>query len=65
VVLETILRRSVLESASARAEHPTRRNVTLSPRKGTRVRSHGRVGAPTRVIRDADGLSAEPAGVSS
>jgi cytochrome P450 len=37
VVLSTILRRRVLQAASASAERATRRNVTLSPRQGTRV----------------------------
>ncbi len=38
VVLSTMLRRRVLQAASLHAEHATRRNVTLSPRCGTRVR---------------------------
>lgn len=38
VVLETILRRCVLEGAAPRAERIARRNVTFSPRNGTRVR---------------------------
>ncbi len=38
VVLETILRRCVLEGAAPRAERIARRNVTFSPREGTRVR---------------------------
>ncbi|HEY7953585.1 MAG TPA: cytochrome P450 [Solirubrobacteraceae bacterium] len=38
VVLETILRRCVLEGADGRAERIARRNVTFSPRNGTRVR---------------------------
>ena len=42
VVLETVLRRSVLEAVSPRAERVTRRNVTLSPRNGTLVRSRPR-----------------------
>jgi len=42
VVLETVLRHSVLRPASAKAERVTRRNVTFSPRKGTLVRSHRR-----------------------
>ncbi len=37
VVLSTILHRRRLRPASAEAERPTRRNVTLSPRHGTRV----------------------------
>ena len=49
VVLETILRRRVLSPASdGRAERVTRRNVTFSPRHGTRVRSRPRV-APAPV----------------
>jgi cytochrome P450 len=65
VVLETILRRSTLQSASSRAEHLTRRNVTLSPRKGTVVRSRRRIGAPTRARHDADAVSAETVGAIS
>jgi cytochrome P450 len=65
VVLETILRRSVLEPVSSSAEHPTRRNVTLSPRKGTVVRSRRRMGAPIREAHDSEALSAETVGVSS
>jgi len=37
VVLKAILRGPSLRSADRKAEHPTRRNVTLSPRNGTRV----------------------------
>lgn len=44
IVLETILRSHVLEALSTRAEHVTRRNVTFSPRNGTRVRSRPRAG---------------------
>ena len=43
VVLETVLRRRVLEGVSARAERVTRRNVTFSPRHGTRVRARRRL----------------------
>jgi cytochrome P450 family 135 len=56
VVLETVLRRRVLSPASGRAERVTRRNVTFSPRDGTRVRSRRRsaptapVAAPERVL---------------
>jgi cytochrome P450 len=55
VVLETILQRHVLSSASARAERVTRRNVTFSPRDGTVVRSRPRTAsapaaAPERVL---------------
>jgi cytochrome P450 len=42
VVLETVLRRSVLEAVSPRAERVTRRNVTFSPRNGTLVHSRPR-----------------------
>jgi cytochrome P450 len=37
VVLETIVRRRTLRPAAGRAERVTRRNVTFSPRHGTRV----------------------------
>ncbi len=37
VVLKAILQGPALRPASQRAEHATRRNVTLSPRNGTRV----------------------------
>jgi cytochrome P450 family 135 len=47
VVLETVLHSCILESASGRAERVTRRNVTFSPRHGTRVRVRPRVGEPT------------------
>jgi cytochrome P450 len=43
VVLETVLRERALEPTSLRAEHVTRRNVTFSPRNGTRVRARARV----------------------
>jgi cytochrome P450 len=46
VVLETVLRRRVLEGAGSRAEHVARRNVTFSPRHGTRVRGTARVVRP-------------------
>ncbi|HEY5261900.1 MAG TPA: cytochrome P450 [Solirubrobacteraceae bacterium] len=63
VVLETVLRRSVLEPVSRRAERVTRRNVTFSPRKGTIVRSRRRAGASTApAVHDADALRAEPVG---
>jgi cytochrome P450 len=53
VVLETVLRRSVLSPVSMRAEHVARRNVTFSPRHGTRVRATARVGAPALVAQPA------------
>ncbi len=37
IVLSSMLRSRVLRAASPNAERPTRRNVTLSPRYGTRV----------------------------
>jgi cytochrome P450 len=46
VVLSTILRRRVLHAASPHAEQATRRNVTLSPRHGTRVYASLRPEAP-------------------
>ncbi|MGB0097139.1 MAG: cytochrome P450 [Solirubrobacteraceae bacterium] len=46
VVLSTMLRRRVLHAASPHFEHATRRNVTLSPRHGTRVRISLRPGEP-------------------
>jgi cytochrome P450 len=43
VVLETMLRECVLQAADPRAERIARRNVTFSPRRGTRVRVLTRV----------------------
>ena len=43
VVLATILRRFELRPAGRRAEHVARRNVTFSPRHGTRVIARQRV----------------------
>jgi cytochrome P450 len=60
VVLETVLRRSVLEPVSLRAERVTRRNVTFSPRKGTRVRSRRRTSTPDPDIQGTAALHAEP-----
>jgi cytochrome P450 family 135 len=48
VVLSSMLRSRVLHAASQHAEHPTRRNVTLSPRHGTRVRVSIRHAPPHR-----------------
>jgi len=42
IVLEAVLRRCTLSPASGNAEHLTRRNVTFSPRHGTRVLSRPR-----------------------
>ena len=51
VVLQTVLRERTLVPASARAERVTRRNVTFSPRNGTRVRATTRVAQPRRERR--------------
>jgi len=48
VVIETVLRRCTLAAASPQAEHVTRRNVTFSPRRGTRVRLVARRDAAAR-----------------
>jgi cytochrome P450 len=61
VVLETVLRSSVLLPASLKAERVTRRNVTFSPRKGTLVRSRRRV-APAALERGEGVLAEEMAG---
>jgi cytochrome P450 len=45
VVLGAILRSRVLRAASPHAERPVRRNVTLSPRGGTRIIATARTGA--------------------
>jgi cytochrome P450 family 135 len=50
VVLESVLQRRALSSASDRAERVTRRNVTFSPRKGTLVRSSRRRNAPAPAV---------------
>ncbi|HTD57410.1 MAG TPA: cytochrome P450, partial [Solirubrobacteraceae bacterium] len=65
VVLETVLRRSVLAPVSARAERVTRRNVTFSPRRGTLVHSRPRTDAPTSVVRESSALEAERVGAFS
>jgi cytochrome P450 family 135 len=64
VVLETVLRLSVLQSESSRAERVTRRNVTFSPRKGTMVRSRRRIGAPAAAPRAAEVLNGGSVGGS-
>jgi cytochrome P450 family 135 len=54
IVLEAVLRRCTLSPASGNAEHLTRRNVTFSPRHGTRVRSRPRVApAPESALESA------------
>jgi cytochrome P450 family 135 len=53
VVLETVLRKRVLEPAGSKPERVARRNVTFSPRNGMRVRAHTRVvprSAPTEPL---------------
>jgi cytochrome P450 family 135 len=52
IVLETVLSRCELTATSPRAEHVARRNVTFSPRHGTRVRTTARAARP---------LAAQPA----
>ena len=46
VVLQTVLRERELEAVGSRPERMDRRNVTLSPRHGTRVRVKPRVAEP-------------------
>lgn len=46
VVLGAMLRSRVLHAASPNAERPTRRNVTLSPRRGTRITASRRTVSP-------------------
>ncbi len=53
VVLETVLRQRLLEPVSSRPEPVARRNVTFSPRNGTRVRSRTRVANPEPVAHVA------------
>jgi len=53
VVLGTILRSRVLRAASHDAERPIRRNVTLSPRDGTRIIASARVAPLHRVSNGA------------
>lgn len=48
VVLRCVLRTRSLKAASANAERPTRRNVTLSPRHGTRVIISRRATGPSQ-----------------
>jgi cytochrome P450 len=55
VVLETVLRERVLEAVSTRPERITRRNVTFSPRNGTRVRTGARA---ARVVREREPIPA-------
>jgi cytochrome P450 len=54
VVLETVLRCRVLSPASSRAERVTRRNVTFSPRNGTRVRSRRREAAAAAPVAEPE-----------
>jgi cytochrome P450 len=46
VVLETVLRERTLQAVGARPEHVARRNVTFSPKRGTRVRASVRAARP-------------------
>jgi cytochrome P450 family 135 len=48
IVLETVLRECALERAGGRGERIARRNVTLAPRNGTRVRVRPRAAARER-----------------
>ena len=52
VALAEILRRRTLRPASAAAERVARRNVTFSPRRGTRVIAAGRSGFPLNPMAD-------------
>jgi cytochrome P450 len=61
VVLTEMLRRRTLEPASARAERVTRRNVTFSPRTGTRVFTRSRAGRVTIRTSVQKGEAAAPA----
>jgi cytochrome P450 family 135 len=54
VVLETVLQRCVLSPASTNAERVTRRNVTFSPRNGTRLRSAPRSAAVPRAAAEPE-----------
>jgi len=61
VVLTEMLRRRKLQAAAPRAERPARRNVTLSPRHGTRVITRIRAGHSedrTYVQKESAGTSA-------
>lgn len=55
VVLTAMLRRRALRAADRVAERPTRRNVTLSPRHGTRV-----IASPRTVAPGPAGLTTDP-----
>jgi len=55
IVLSTVLARCTLAAASDRPEHVARRNVTLSPRHGTRVILQARRPAPRPVRVPAAG----------
>jgi cytochrome P450 len=50
VVLEAVLARLALEPVSMRAERVARRNVTFSPRYGTRVRARARPTVPSEAV---------------
>src|SRR4051794_34748694 len=59
VVLTELLRRRSLHAASASAERVTRRNVTFSPRHGTRIITRTR-GAQTEGNTSVHALASEP-----
>ena len=65
VVLETVLRESVISRVAPRAERVTRRNVTLSPRKGTVVRARPRMRGPAAAQNGSGVLAGQPAGARS
>jgi cytochrome P450 len=50
VVLQTVLARRALRPVGKRAEHATRRNVTLSPRRGTVLLAAARAPVPARSL---------------
>src|SRR4051794_15391595 len=59
VVLTELLRRRTLQAVSAHAERVTRRNVTFSPRHGTRIITRTR-GAQTEGNTSVHALASEP-----
>ena len=63
VVLETVLRHRTLRPASPHAEHVVRRNVTFSPRHGTRVHATARP-APSRRSGGLDSRGAHAQGAA-
>ncbi len=57
VVLATVLTQRTIAAADGRPEHAARRNVTLSPRHGTRVVVQARRAAPRRPLEPAAGTA--------